>query len=123
MVLGVCRRVLRNHHDADDAFQATFIVLVRKAASIVRRYAVCSWLYGVAYRTAMKARSTLGRRRAREQQVDLMATEQESDEAVWSELQPLLDQELNALPDKYRLAVVLCDLEGKTGKQVARRLN
>src|SRR6476469_162130 len=66
MVWGVCRRVLRSHHDAEDAFQATFLVLVRKAASIVPRQMVANWLYGVAHQTALNARRTASRRRARE---------------------------------------------------------
>src|SRR6516165_8747626 len=70
MVLGVCRRILRNPHDADDAFQATFLVLVRKAASVRPREAVGNWLYGVAYRTALEARGRIARRRGREKQVD-----------------------------------------------------
>jgi RNA polymerase sigma factor (sigma-70 family) len=123
MVLGVCRRVLHNHHDAEDAFQATFLVLVRKAASIVPREMVAKWLYGVAYRTALKARGLIAKRKSREKQV----TEMPEPEAVvkderWPELQPLLDQELSRLPDKYRVPVVLCDLEGKTGKEAARQL-
>ena len=69
MVWGVCRRVLRNHHDAEDAFQATFLVLVRKAASISPREMVGNWLYGVAHQTALKARATAAKQRARERQV------------------------------------------------------
>src|SRR5262245_64036582 len=72
MVWGVCRRVLRSHHDAEDAFQATFLVLVRKAASVVPREMVTSWLYGVAHQTALKARATRAKRRARERQVSRM---------------------------------------------------
>src|SRR5215472_17106697 len=72
MVWGVCRRVLRNHHDAEDAFQATFVVLVRKAASIVPRERVANWLYGVAHQTALKARATAARRGTREKQVMAM---------------------------------------------------
>src|SRR5438034_1544547 len=69
MVWGVCLRVLRNHHDAENAFQATFLVLVRKAASIVPRERVANWLYGVAHQTALKARATAAKRRRRERQV------------------------------------------------------
>ena len=123
MVLGACRRVLSNHHDAEDAFQATFLILVRKADSIVPQGMVANWLYGVAYRTALKARTILAKQRVRERQVKEMP-EPEAAEAdhCWRDLRPLLDQELSQLPDKYRLAVVLCDLEGKTGKETARQL-
>src|SRR5437660_12429342 len=69
MVWGVCRRVLRSHQDAEDAFQATFLVLVRKAASVVPREMVANWLYGVAHQTALKARATTAKRAAREKQV------------------------------------------------------
>ena len=123
MVLGVCRRVLRNHHDAEDAFQATFLVLVRKAASIVPREMVANWLYGVAYRTALKARSMIARQRVRERQVTEMPEPEAAEpDDCWRDLQPLLDQELSRLPDKYRVPIVLCDLEGKTGKEAARQL-
>jgi RNA polymerase sigma factor (sigma-70 family) len=124
MVWGVCRRILGNHHDAEDAFQATFLVLVRKAASIVSRELLANWLYGVALQTARKARQTAARRRAREKQVADMpepeAAPQEPD--LGRDLQPLLDQELSRLPDRYRVALVLCDLEGKSRKEAARQL-
>jgi RNA polymerase sigma factor (sigma-70 family) len=95
MVLGVCRRVLRNPQDAEDAFQATFLVLIRKAASIGRRELLGNWLYGVAYRTALDARAAAARRRARERQVSPMPEPQAGDGAdVWRDLRPLLDQEL-----------------------------
>ncbi len=123
MVLGVCRRVLHNSHDAEDAFQATFLVLVRKAAAIARRELLGNWLYGVAYRTALDARAAAARRREHEKQVNEMPEAQAPDAAeVWRDLRPLLDQELNRLPDKLRVAVVLCDLEGRTRKEVARQL-
>jgi len=101
MVLGVCRRVLRNHHDAEDAFQATFLVLIRKAGSIVPAERVANWLYGVASRTALKARGMIVNQQVRERQVTEMP-EPESAEVddCWSDLQPLLDQELSRLPDK-----------------------
>jgi len=123
MVWGVCHRVLQNHHDAEDAFQATFLVLVRKAASIMPREMVGNWLYGVAHQTAMKARATTAKRQARERQVKEMpnpAIMPEPD--LWHNLEPLLDQELSRLPDHYRVAIVLCDLEGKTRKEAARQL-
>ena len=122
MVWGVCRRVLRNHHDAEDAFQATFLVLVRKAASVVPREMVGNWLYGVDHQTALKARATTAKRRARERQVTEMSEPAVTEPALWDDLQPLLDQELSRLPDKYRVAIVLCDLEGKTRKETARQL-
>jgi RNA polymerase sigma factor (sigma-70 family) len=129
MVWGVCRRLL-NHHDAEDAFQATFLVLVRRAVSIMPREMVGNWLYGVAHQTALKARSTVGKRKRRERQVADMpepvsgspwrsATEQD----VWSDLQPFLDHELCRLPDKYRAAILLCDLDGKTRKEAAQQLS
>jgi RNA polymerase sigma factor (sigma-70 family) len=123
MVLGVCRRILRNHHDAEDAFQTTFIVLVRKAGSVEPREMIANWLYGVAYRTASKARSMIAKQRLRERRLPEMP-EPEAAEAdhCWHDLQPLLDQELSRLPDKYRSPIVLCDLEGKTGKEAARQL-
>jgi RNA polymerase sigma factor (sigma-70 family) len=120
MVLGVCRRILRNAADAEDAFQATFLVLVRKGASVLPRNRVGHWLYGVAYRTALKARSTTARRQARER---LMSTQEAFEAQAADDWLPLLDHELNRLPEKYRLPIVLCDLEGKTRKEAARHLN
>jgi RNA polymerase sigma factor (sigma-70 family) len=121
MVWGVCCRVLSHHDDAEDAFQATFLVLVRKAASVRPRGMVANWLYGVAYRTALKARALAAKRRTRERQVTQMP-EPAVELDRWREVQPLLDDALSRLPDKYRLPVVLCDLEGKTYKEVARQL-
>src|SRR5262245_8634066 len=121
MVWGVCRRLLP-HHDAEDAFQATFLVLVRKAASVVPREMVANWLYGVAHQTALHSRRTSARRRTRERQVTQMCEPAVAGEDLWHDLQPLLDQELSRLPDKYRVAIVLCDLEGKTRKEVARQV-
>jgi RNA polymerase sigma factor (sigma-70 family) len=122
MVLGVCRRVVGNVHDAEDAFQATFLVLVRKAASVRPREAVGSWLYGVAYRTALGARGRLARRRAIERQVEAMPQPVVEPAEPARELLALLDRELNRLPEHYRVPVVLCDLEGRPRKEVARRL-
>src|SRR5437764_2768188 len=99
MVWGVCRRVLRNHHDAEDAFQATFLVLVRKAASIRARELVANWLYGVAHQTALKARATAAKRKGRERQVTEMPEPAAAEQDLWQDLQPLLDADLSRLPD------------------------
>jgi RNA polymerase sigma factor (sigma-70 family) len=122
MVWGVCRRVVPGHQDAEDAFQATFLVLVRKAASVVPREMVANWLYGVAHQTARNARASAARRSARERQVTQMPEPATPEREVWRDLQGVLDQELSRLPDKYRVAIVLCDLEGKTRKDVAGQL-
>jgi RNA polymerase sigma factor (sigma-70 family) len=123
MVWGVCRRVLRDHHDAEDAFQATFLVLARKAASIMPQEKLGNWLYGVAYQTARKARATTSNRKAMEKQVPDMPEPEAGRDGCRDDLLPLLDQELSRLPEKYRLPIVLCDLEGKTHRQAAQQLN
>src|SRR5947209_12019311 len=110
MVLGVCRRVLRNAHDAEDAFQATFLVLVRKAASIRPRGMVGNWLHGVACRTAAKARARHAKRRAKEL---AMPAKHVRAQDTSEELHALVDRELSRLPDKYRAPLVLCELEGQ----------
>jgi RNA polymerase sigma factor (sigma-70 family) len=122
MVWGVCRRVLHNHHDAEDAFQAAFLVFVRKAASIASPELLANWLYGVAHQTALKARATAAKRKGRERQVREMPEPAATEQDLWDDLQPLLDQALSCLSDKYRSAIVLCDLEGKTRKEAARQL-
>src|SRR5437763_4924678 len=94
MVLGVCRRVIGDPHLAEDAFQATFLVLARRAAVVRPRHLVGHWLYGVAYRTALKARSCARRLRAKEKQVDAMPHRPASPDEVWADLQPVLDTEL-----------------------------
>jgi RNA polymerase sigma factor (sigma-70 family) len=119
MVLGVCRRILRHDEDAEDAFQATFLVLVRKAASVRPRGMVGNWLYGVAHNTAHKAKAMNTRRRRKEAQAVPRSTRPVD---TCEELQARLDQELPALPDKYRAPVVLCDLEGKTLREAAGQL-
>ena len=122
MVLGVCRRLLQDPHDSEDAFQATFLVLLRRAHSVGKRELVGNWLYGVAYRTALKARTQVARRRARSKPLaDVPAEESESD-VVWKDLRPVLDEEVQRLPDKYRIPVVLCYLEGKTFEEAAQQL-
>jgi len=122
MVLGVCRRLLQRHQDAEDAFQATFLVLVRKAASIVPREMLPNWLYGVSYNTALKARAAAARRQAKEKQVTAMPEPETAKHDLWDEVSPLLDQELSRLPDIYRLPIISCDLEGRTRAEAARQL-
>jgi RNA polymerase sigma factor (sigma-70 family) len=122
MVWGVCRRLLHNAHDAEDAFQASFLVLARKAASVSPRDKVANWLYGVAYQTAVRARAIAARRNAREKQVQDMPEPTTVDAALWDQLRPILDQELAALPERYREVVIQCDLEGHTRGAVAGRL-
>jgi len=122
MVLGVCNRIIGNVHDAEDAFQAVFLVLARKAGTIVPREHVGNWLYGVAYRTALHARAKLGRRRAHEIQVNDMPHPMVAPDLDLHELHRTLDLELNKLPDKYRVPIVLCDLEARSRKEVAGQL-
>ncbi|HEV8059750.1 MAG TPA: RNA polymerase sigma factor, partial [Gemmataceae bacterium] len=122
LVLSVCRRVLKNLHDAEDAFQATFLVLVRKAASLGKRELLANWLYGVAYRTAMKARVTTNRKRAKERPVAELPQREAAAEEMPEELLGWLDKELIRLPDKYRLPVVCCDLQGLSRKDAANKL-
>jgi RNA polymerase sigma factor (sigma-70 family) len=122
MVLGVCGRVLDDPNDVDDAFQASFLVLVRKASSIRKTESLASWLYGVAQRTAHKARCTAALRRTRERQVPNMPNVEPAGQASWSDLRPVLDEELGRLPEKYRAPLVLCYLEGKTNEEAARQL-
>src|SRR5262249_4431856 len=120
MVLGVCRRGLHNHHDAEDAFQAAFLVLARKASAVAAPEQVGSWLYGVAYRTALEARAVAARRRAKERQVSAMPEPPAPPAEAERDLRPLLDQELSLLPPKYRVAGGLCGLEGRTRPEAAR---
>jgi RNA polymerase sigma factor (sigma-70 family) len=123
MVLGVCRRILRDEHDAEDAFQATLLALARKAGSIGKRESVGSWLYKVAYRVALRARDAAIRRGRHERQVaERMAESPSTEGAAWDELRPVLDEELNRLAEKHRTPVVLCYLEGLTNEEAARQL-
>jgi RNA polymerase sigma factor (sigma-70 family) len=120
MVMGVCRRILRDPHETEDAFQATFLVLVQKVRSLANRQALASWLHTVAYRTALEARARNLRRGRRERQVDVPHPQVAPTEP--NDWQAVLDQELSRLPEKYRTAVVLCELEGRPRKEVARQL-
>jgi RNA polymerase sigma factor (sigma-70 family) len=122
MVLGVCRRVLRNEQDAEDAFQATFLVLVRKAGAIWPRDMLANWLFGVAYRTARGAKTAIARRRLKERQVNPMRQADFPADDLRHDLQPILDEELSHLPNKYRVPIILCDLEEKSRQEAARQL-
>jgi RNA polymerase sigma factor (sigma-70 family) len=122
MVLSTCRRVLLDRHAAEDAFQATFLVLVRKAASIRPRAQVGPWLYGVACRTALKARAQAVRRHRVERDAGRARAGSPPERESNSDLRPLLDEELASLPEKYRAPLVLCFLQGKSRKAAAHLL-
>jgi RNA polymerase sigma factor (sigma-70 family) len=121
MVLGVCQRILRNEADAHDAFQATFLVFVRRAVSIQPPGMVGNWLYGVAQRTSLRARAMNRQRKANTRLATPMLHDASRDQAQ-VEFNDLLDRELSQLPDKYRAPVVLCGLEGRSLKEVAQQL-
>ncbi len=120
-VLGVCVRVTRQRQDAEDAFQAVFVILARRAAALQKPDLLGNWLYGVAVRVARKARRSAGRRRVRETTVAAMP-EPATNPVPPSDLGPVLDEELAALPEWYRDAVLLCDLYGHSRAEVAARL-
>ncbi len=122
MVLGVCRRLLPNHHDAEDAFQATFLVLARKAASVRPRDRVANWLHGVAYRTALKARTQSAKRHVRERQVSELPEPAVVPPDTRTDLRDLIDREVSRLPDAYRLPIILCYLEARSIKEATRQL-
>jgi RNA polymerase sigma factor (sigma-70 family) len=121
MVLAVCRRLLGHHHDAEDAFQATFLVLARKADSVVKPDALGCWLHQVACRVALAARAANTRRRAREKPMNEIP-HPPVEPAEPQDWRPVLDEELNRLPAQYRAAVILCELEGRSRKEVAQLL-
>src|SRR5262245_56061346 len=120
MVLGVCSRHLTNQQDIEDAFQATFLVLVKKAATIKPRAQVGNWLYGVARMTAIRARSLAATRRTREQ--SLYNESIPARTGCNCELVSVLDEELGRLPDKYRVPILLCDLDNKSHNDAAAQL-
>jgi RNA polymerase sigma factor (sigma-70 family) len=122
MVLGVCYRILRDHHAAEDAFQATFLVFARKASSVRPRDRIANWLHGVALRTALKARTMRAKTRGRERQVFQMPEPEATQNDHWDDVQAVLDEELARLPEFYRLPILLCDVEGKSIKEATRQL-
>src|SRR4051812_834640 len=109
LVWGVCRRLLADHQDAEDAFQATFLVLARKAAGVVPRHMVGNWLHGVARRTALKARALAARRRRSECQVIDMPDREASPPEAWADVRAVIDEELTRLPPRFRAVVLLYD--------------
>jgi RNA polymerase sigma factor (sigma-70 family) len=123
LVWNTCRRLLHRQQDAEDVFQATFLALVRKGATIGKGASVGAWLYTVAYRAALAARVQAARRTGQEQSLgDVPAPASSAEEVVWRDLRPVLDEEVNRLPRKYREPFVLCCLEGKTNEEAARQL-
>jgi RNA polymerase sigma factor (sigma-70 family) len=122
LVLGVCRRVLRDRHAADDAFQATFLLLARKAGSLARPELLANWLHGVACRTAARARAEAVRRRARESKAPVPQASMPDEDLIWRDLGAVLDEEVNRLPGRQREAVLLCYLEGRTNAEAATLL-
>jgi RNA polymerase sigma factor (sigma-70 family) len=122
LVQGLCRRLLGNAADAEDAFQATFLVLVRKAAGLDRRGSLAGWLYGVAYRVAVRARARAARRRECEREACHVRASSTPEEPSDSDLGPILTEEVSRLPEKYRSPIVLCYLEGKSHAEAAQQL-
>jgi RNA polymerase sigma factor (sigma-70 family) len=122
MVLGVCRRLLRQEQDAEDAFQATFLVLARRAAAIRKAGSLGSWLHGVARRVAARARADAARRSAHEACRPAGSPADNADEITWREVRAVLDEELARLPERYRAPLVQCYLEGQTQDEAARQL-
>lgn len=122
LVLGVCLRLLHHRQDAGDAFQATFLTLVRKGHTIRQRGALASWLYRVAFRIALRHKARAANRESPESLGDVPVNNDPAVAAGWGELQPVLDQELQRLPPKYRAPMVLCYLEGKTYEEAASTL-
>jgi len=122
LVYGVCRRILADPNDAEDAFQATFLVLVRKGGTLRDPARLSSWLYGVAHRTARKLRAKAMLRTKSERQASQMPTKSDHHDMTYDELQAVLDEEISQLPEKYALPLILCYLEGKTNAQAAAQL-
>jgi RNA polymerase sigma factor (sigma-70 family) len=122
MVMGVCRRVLGHTQDAEDAFQASFLVLLRKASSFRAQGTVAGWLHSVAQHVAWRARACAARRTRKEREAMNTRSFAVAAEEAWHDVRPLLDEELGRLPEKYRTPVVLCHLEGRSTQQAAEQL-
>src|SRR5262249_24619870 len=122
LVLGVCRRMLRQTQDTEDAFQATFLLLAQKARSVRKQESVASWLYGVARHMAAKAKAAAVRRRRHEICAATRAVQEIRDDVTWKELKDVLDDELAHLPEHFRSPILLCYLEGKTQEEAAQEL-
>lgn len=122
LVLGVCRRILGNEQDAEDAFQAAFLVLARKAGSVGWHESVGNWLYSVAYHLASRLRLQSARRRKHEREAATMQAGNAGDSVDWQQLGRVLDEELHRLPEKYRMPLLLCYLHGKTRDEAAEQL-
>ena len=122
LVYNLGLRILRNAADAEDAFQATFLVLARKAAAIRNRDALASWLYGVAFRISVRAKAQAPRHEPSLGEEADMAQPDPANQAAWRELQPLLDHELDRLPEKFKILLLLCYFEGKSNEEAARQL-
>jgi RNA polymerase sigma factor (sigma-70 family) len=122
MVQGVCQRILGDVHEAEDAFQAVFLVLARKCASIRKPELLGNWLYGVACRISRKARTRAIRKETWERRAKKMPTQDQILELEWAELKQVLDDELSRMPEKYRTPLVLCYLQGRTNSEAAAQL-
>ena len=122
MILRLCRQVLGNAQDADDAFQATFLALIHQGKSIRKQTSLASWLYGVAYRLCRKAQRSAARRRLHERKAEPMGTSSSETIANWSETQAILAEEIAGLPEHLRGAFVLCVQEGMGRAEAATRL-
>jgi RNA polymerase sigma factor (sigma-70 family) len=122
LVWGACRRLLGNDADAEDAFQATFLVLVRRAASLDRLGSLAGWLHGVAYRVSIRARANAARRHAVERKAGESLAPHAAPKPEESDLRAILDEELGRLPEKYRVPLLLCYFQGHTHEQAARQL-
>jgi RNA polymerase sigma factor (sigma-70 family) len=122
MVLSVCRSVAGNDADAEDDFQATFLILAQKAKSVRNLPSVGSWLYGVANRTALKAQAEIAKRQKHERRAPLSIGREAADELPWYKVQQIIHAELTTLAERYRAPLVLCFLEGRTQDEAARHL-